>query len=59
MVIPTMVKVNLDIETELHKAIRKEAIDKGVSMKAYLIELIKKGMGIQEGGSREEGKIEE
>ncbi|MBE0517311.1 MAG: hypothetical protein IBX41_08005 [Methanophagales archaeon] len=54
-----MVKVNLDIETELHKAIRKEAIDKGVSMKAYLIELIKKGMGIQEGGSREEGKIEE
>ncbi|GEM_PF-1832854 len=58
MVIPTMVKVNLDIETELHKAIRKEAIDKGVSMKAYLIELIKKGMGIQE-GSRDEGKIEE
>ena len=54
-----MVKVNLDIETELHKAIRKEAIDKGVSMKAYLIELIKKGMGIQEGGSIEEGKIEE
>ncbi|MDI6886034.1 MAG: hypothetical protein QMD22_06780 [archaeon] len=59
MVIPTMVKVNLDIETELHKAIRKEAIDKGLSMKAYLIELIKKGMGIQEGGDIEEGEIEE
>ncbi|HUV80075.1 MAG TPA: hypothetical protein VMW40_04535 [Candidatus Bathyarchaeia archaeon] len=48
MVIPKMVKVNLDIEENLHKTIRKEAIDRGISMKAYLIELIEKGLGTEE-----------
>jgi len=48
MVIPKMVKVNLDIEENLHKTIRKEAIDRGISMKAYLIELIEKGIATEE-----------
>lgn len=43
-----MVKVNLDIEENLHKTIRKEAIDRGISMKAYLIELIEKGIGAKD-----------
>jgi hypothetical protein len=49
MVIPKMVKVNLDIEVNLHKTIRKEAIDRGISMKAYLLELIEMGIGAKEG----------
>ena len=49
-----MVKVNLDIEENLHKTIRKEAIDRGISMKAYLIELIEKGIGIEEAEDIEE-----
>ncbi len=48
MVIPKMVKVNLDIEENLHKTIRKEAIDRGISMKAYLLELIEKGVKAKE-----------
>ena len=48
LVIPKMVKVNLDIEENLHKTIRKEAIDRGISMKAYLVELIEKGIGAEE-----------
>jgi len=47
-VVTKMVKVNLDIEESLHKTIRKEAIDRGISMKAYLIELIEKGLGTEE-----------
>jgi len=37
-----MVKVSLDLEESLHKAIRKRAIDKGITMKAYIVELIEK-----------------
>lgn len=48
-VIPKMVKVNLDIEENLHKTIRKEAIDRGITMKAYLLELIEKGVEVKEG----------
>ncbi len=43
-----MVKVSLDLEEGLHKAIRKKAIDKGITMKAYLIELIEKGKSIDD-----------
>lgn len=43
-----MVKVNLDIEENLHKTIRKNAIDRGISMKVYLIELIEKGIDMEE-----------
>jgi predicted DNA binding CopG/RHH family protein len=52
-VIPKMVKVNLDIEENLHKTIRKEAIDRGITMKAYLLELIEKGVEVKEGKSSE------
>jgi len=52
-VIPKMVKVNLDIEENLHKTIRKEAIDRGISMKAYLLELIEKGVEVKEGKGSE------
>ncbi len=54
--IPKMVKVNLDIEENLHKTIRKEAIDRGISMKAYLLELIEKGISAKEGEAITEGK---
>ena len=43
-----MVKVSLDLEEDLHKAIRKRAIDKGITMKAYLVELIEKGESMEE-----------
>ena len=43
-----MVKVSLDLEEGLHKAIRKKAIDKGITMKAHIIELIEKGKHIEE-----------
>jgi hypothetical protein len=43
-----MVKVNLDIEGSLHKTIRKAAIDRGITMKAYIVELIEKGLSIDE-----------
>ena len=33
-----MVQVNVDIEESIHKAIRKEAIDRGVPMKALMVE---------------------
>jgi len=49
LVIAKMVKVSLDLEEDLHKAIRKRAIDKGITMKAYIVELIKKGESIEEG----------
>ncbi len=55
-VMPKMVKVNLDIEENLHKTIRKEAIDRGITMKVYLIELIEKGIGAKEGEAITEGK---
>ena len=46
-----MVKVSLDLEGDLHKAIRKRAIDKGITMKAYLVELIEKGESMEESES--------
>ena len=49
-----MVKVSLDLEEGLHKAIRKKAIDKGITMKVYLIELIEKGKNVEEGEGIEE-----
>ena len=53
--IPKMVKVNLDIEEGLHKTIRKEAIDRGITMKAYLLELIEKGVSANEVEDSEDG----
>ena len=35
-----MVQVNINIEGTIHKAIRKEAIDRGIAMKALLKEMI-------------------
>ncbi|MBA5942660.1 MAG: hypothetical protein H0M93_04990, partial [Methanophagales archaeon] len=32
----------------LHKTIRKRAIDRDISMKAYILELINKGLGVEE-----------
>jgi hypothetical protein len=55
-VIPKMVKVNLDIEEGLHKTIRKEAIDRGITMKAYLLELIEIGVKSKEDKVFEEGE---
>jgi predicted DNA binding CopG/RHH family protein len=49
LVIAKMVKVSLDLEEDLHKAIRKRAIDKGITMKAYIVELIERGKSIEEG----------
>lgn len=55
-----MVKVSLDLDVSLHKEIRKKAIDKGITMKVYLIELIERGYGMEEENSIEEGNsIEE
>ena len=51
-----MVKVNLDIEEGLHKTIRKEAIDRGITMKAYLLELIEAGVKAKEEEVSEEGE---
>jgi len=42
-----MVKVNLDIDESLHKTIRKAAIDRDITMKAYLVELIEKGLATE------------
>ncbi len=53
---PKMVKVNLDIEEGLHKTIRKEAIDRGITMKAYILELIEKGVSAKEDKGFEEGE---
>lgn len=58
-VMTKMVKVNLDIEEGLHKTIRKEAIDRGITMKAYLLELIEKGVKAEEADASEEGKAAE
>jgi predicted DNA binding CopG/RHH family protein len=59
-VMPKMVKVNLDIEESLHKTIRKEAIDRGITMKTYLLELIEKGVRAKEvEGSEDVGDIDE
>ena len=59
-VMPKMVKVNLDIEEGLHKTIRKEAIDRGITMKAYLLELIEKGVrATEDKGSEESEGVEE
>jgi len=49
-----MVKVSLDLEEGLHKAIRKKAIDKGITMKAYIVELIEKGKRTEEAEGMEE-----
>jgi len=49
-----MVDVSLDLEEGLHKAIRKKAIDIGITMKAYLIKHIEKGKSIEEGEGAEE-----
>jgi predicted DNA binding CopG/RHH family protein len=46
--ITKMVKVALDLEEGLHKEIRKKAIDKGITMKAYIVELIEKGKSAEE-----------
>lgn len=54
-----MVKVNIDIEVNLHKTIRKEAIDRGITMKTYLVELIEKGMSTREVEATEIEKIDE
>ena len=54
--IAKMVKVSLDLEEGLHKAIRKKAIDKGITMKAYLIELIEKGKNVEDSESTEESE---
>ena len=43
-----MVKVSFDLEEGLHKEIRKRAIDKGITMKAYIVELIEKGKRVEE-----------
>lgn len=51
-----MVKVSLDLEVGLHKAIRKKAIDKGITMKAYIVELIEKGKSVEETEGIEEGE---
>lgn len=48
LVIPKMVKVSFDLEESLHKEIRKRAIDKGITMKVYLVELIEKGKRAEE-----------
>jgi hypothetical protein len=48
LVIPKMVKVSFDLEERLHKEIRKRAIDKGITMKVYLVELIEKGKRAEE-----------
>jgi hypothetical protein len=48
LVIAKMVKVNLDIEESLHKTIRKAAIDRDITMKAYIVELIEKGLATEE-----------
>jgi hypothetical protein len=56
LVMIKMVKVNLDIEEGLHKTIRKEAIDRGITMKAYLLELIETGVKAEEEEISEEGE---
>jgi hypothetical protein len=54
LVIPKMVKVSFDLEVGLHKEIRKRAIDKGITMKVYLVELIEKGKRAEETEDTEE-----
>jgi len=54
LVIPKMVKVSFDLEVGLHKEIRKRAIDKGITMKVYLVELIEKGKRAEETEDAEE-----
>lgn len=46
-----MVKVIIDIEKAVHKKGRKEAIDRGVTFKAYLEQMIKEG--IEKGGKKD------
>jgi len=53
-VIPKMVKVSFDLEAGLHKEIRKRAIDKGITMKVYIVELIEKGKRAEETEDTEE-----
>jgi len=56
LVITKMVKVSLDLEEGLHKAIRKKAIDKEITMKAHIIELIEKGKRVEEAENIEEAE---
>ncbi len=53
LVIAKMLKVSLDSEEGLHNAIRKKAIDKGITMKAHKIQLIEKGKRVEETGDIE------
>jgi len=57
LVIPEMVKVSLDLEEGLHKEIRKRAIDKGITMKVYIIELIERGKQAEEIEAMEKGEV--
>ena len=37
-----MVKVTVDLESQLHKEIKKKAIDSDVTMKAYIVEVLRR-----------------
>jgi hypothetical protein len=37
-----MVKVSIDIDRDLHKAIKKKAIDNEVTMKVYIVDVLRR-----------------
>ncbi len=49
-----MVKVTVDLDSQLHKEIKKKAIDSDVTMKAYIVEVLRKDIE-GEGKEKDEG----
>ena len=42
-----MVKVSIDIDRDLHKAIKKKAIDRDVTMKVYIVEVLRRDIEVE------------
>ena len=44
-----MTRVCVELEEELHKEVRKKAIDKGIPMKVFIVGVLEKDVGLVRG----------
>lgn len=47
-----MTRVCVELGEELHKAVRKKAIDEGVPMKQFIVGVLEKDVDVREGKKR-------
>jgi len=45
-----MTRVCVELGEELHKAVRKKAIDEGITMKAFIVAVLEKDIELARGG---------